>query len=442
VRRSLNPSLGPTSPTRFDSGRTENELLSFNVDFTRELALLTGATLATGVEYRQEAFESRAGDPESYAAGPFADTLAIGAQAGIGLRPEETRDLDRDVASVYGELSVELTDTVLVDVAARFEDYDDFGSAVTGKLAGRWEFVPGWSLRGSLSNSLRAPSLVQLGFGTSSTSFGAGGQLTTVNTLTVDDPLARALGARDLDEETSTNLSFGLAAQVTDALQFTLDAFRIDVDDRVTLSERVDCSLGNVPLSALALCQARNITAANFFTNAVNTRTDGFELTASYAMDLAGGALTLDLGWSHADTDIRSVNRPAVSGVVLLGVEERNTIESAAPDDRATFSSRWQGDRLSLLGRLGYSGETTRVFNFGGGFEPEQTYGSEIQLDAEVGYRVWEGVELFVGASNLLDEYPDRSIPDISYFGNLPYDVLSPIGFNGRFVYGGVRASF
>jgi iron complex outermembrane receptor protein len=445
VRHSLNPSLGPTSPTRFDSGRTENELLSLNADFSRQFDLLAGATFATGVEYRQEAFASRAGEPASYEAGPFAgapDFLAIGAQAGGGLRPEETRDLDRDVASLYGELAVELTDTILVDVAARFEDYDDFGSAVTGKLAGRWEFVPGWSLRGSVSNSLRAPSLVQLGFGTSSTSFGAGGQLTTVNTLPVDDPLAQALGARDLDEESSTNLSFGLAARVTDSLQFTLDAFRIDVDDRITLSERVDCSPGNVPASALTQCQARNITAANFFTNAVNTRTDGIELTASYATALADGELTLDLGWAHADTDIRSVNNPAVAGVVLLGVEERNTIESAAPNDRATLSSRWQGDQLSLLGRVTYQGETTRVFNFGGGFEPEQTYGSEFQLDVEVGYRVWEGIELFVGASNLLDEYPDASIPDISYFGNLPYDVLPPIGFNGRFVYGGVRASF
>jgi iron complex outermembrane receptor protein len=263
-----------------------------------------------------------------------------------------------------------------------------------------------------------------------------------VNTLPVDDPLAQALGARDLDEESSTNLSFGIAARVTDSLQFTLDAFRIDVDDRITLSERVDCSPGNVPASALAQCQARNITAANFFTNAVNTRTDGIELTASYATELADGELTLDLGWAHAETDIRSVNNPAVTGVVLLGVEERNTIESAAPDDRATLSSRWQGDHLSLLGRVTYQGETTRVFNFGGGFEPEQTYGSEFQLDVEVGYRVWEGIELFVGASNLLDEYPDASIPDISYFGNLPYDVLPPIGFNGRFVYGGVRASF
>ncbi len=445
VRHSLNPSLGATSPTEFDAGRTENELTSFNLDFSRELDWLAGATLATGIEYRLEAFQSHAGDPLSYEAGPFAgepDFLAIGAQAGTGLRPEETRDLDRDVASVYGELAIELTDTVLVDVAARFEDYDDFGSAVSGKLATRWEFVPGYALRAAVSNSLRAPSLVQLGYGTSSSSFGEGGQLTTVNTLPVDDPLARALGARDLDKESSTNYSVGFTGRIDDSLQFTLDAFRIDVDDRITLSERVDCGSDGVPADALALCTARNITAANFFTNAVNTRTEGVEFTATYSLALGGGTLDLDLGYAQADTEIRSVNDPAVAGVILVGVEERNTIESAAPQDKGAFSAHWQGDRLSLLGRLSYYGETTRVFNFGDGFEPEQTYGAEWQVDVEAGWRVWNDVELFVGAANLLDEYPDLSTSDINYFGNFPYDVLSPIGFNGRFVYGGVRAAF
>jgi iron complex outermembrane receptor protein len=91
---------------------------------------------------------------------------------------------------------------------------------------------------------------------------------------------------------------------------------------------------------------------------------------------------------------------------------------------------------------VNYYGETTRVFNFGDGFEPEQTYGARFQFDTEVGYKVYGDVELFVGASNLFDEYPEKSDSLINYFDNLPYDVLSPIGFNGRFVYGGVRASF
>jgi iron complex outermembrane recepter protein len=445
VRNSLNPSLGPTSPRTFRSGETENELAALNLDFQRELSLGAGASVATGIEWRREAFQSKAGELASYQAGPFAGApnfFAIGAQAGGGLRPEEQRDLDRTVLSAYGELSVEITDTLQLDVAARVEDYDDFGGAVAGKIAGRWEFAPGYALRAAVSNSLRAPSLVQLGFGASSTSFGAGGQLTTVNTLPVDDPLARALGASELDEETSRNFSVGFTARFSDSLQLTLDAFRVDVDDRVTLSERVDCVAGSVPAAALTLCGARNVTAANFFTNAVNTRTEGVELVVNHRAPLAGGTLDLSLSYANADTEIRSVNDPAVAGVILVGVEETNTIEGAAPDDKAVLNARWEGERLSLTGRLNYYGETTRVFNFGGGFEPSQTYGGKVQLDTEVGYRLFDKVQVYIGASNLLDEYPDPSNDLIFYFGNLPYDVLSPIGFNGRFIYGGLRASF
>jgi iron complex outermembrane recepter protein len=447
VRRSLNPSLGASSPTTFRSGETENELTSLNLDLSRELGigLAAPALLAVGAEWRREAFKSMAGEPASYQAGPFAGApgfLAIGAQAGTGLTPAEERDLDRDVLSAYAELSLALAETVQVDLAARLEDYDDFGSAVSGKLAGRWEFAPGYALRGAVSNSLRAPSLVQVGFANSATSFGAGGQLTTVNTLPVDDPLAQALGASDLDEESSTNFSLGFAARVTDRLQITIDAFRIDVDDRITLSERVDCSPGSAPPAALTLCAQRNVTAANFFTNAVNTRTEGVEIVATYAAPLASGTLDLTAAYALASTEIRSVNDPLVPGVILVGVEETNTIEDAAPEDKAIVSARWANDRLSLLGRATYYGEATRVFNFGGGFEPSQTYSSELQFDAEIGYKVLDRVEFYIGASNLFDQYPDKSNELIYYFGNLPYDVLSPIGFNGRFVYGGFRASF
>jgi iron complex outermembrane receptor protein len=442
VKNSLNPSLGPTSPTSFRSGETENELLSLNVDFTRELDLGRPAQLAIGAEWRSESFKSTAGEPAAYAAGPFADIYAIGAQAGGGLRPEEERDLDRDVLSAYAELSVDVTETFQVDVAGRFEDYDDIGSVVSGKLAGRWEFTPGYALRGSVSNSVRAPSLVQLGYGTSSTSFGEGGELTTVNTLPVDDPLAQALGAQELDEESSTNLSLGLTARITERLELTFDAFQIDVDDRITLSERIDCVPGGVPDDAFDLCVDRNITAANFFTNAVNTRTEGFELVLTYSQPLGGGNLDLTAGWSKSDTEIRSVNDPVVPGVILVGVEETNTIETAAPDDKGVLSAAWSGEKLSVLGRLSYYAETTRVFNFGGGFEPSQTYGSTVQLDTEIGYQLLPQVQTYLGVSNLLDEYPDESNELIYYFGNLPYDVLSPIGFNGRFVYGGFRVAF
>ena len=442
VRHTLNPSLGPTSPHSFDGGETENSLASLNFDVTRalDLAFTDAATLALGAEYRREEFVSQAGDPLWYTAGPLADDgFAIGAQAGTGLRPEEERDLDRNVYSLYTELSADLSDSVFADTSVRYEDSDDFGSTVSGKLAARWEFFEGFALRGAVSNSFRAPSLVQVGFATSSTSFGTGGQLTTVNTLPVDDPVARALGADDLDAETSVNYSVGLTGEVTQSLTVTVDVFRIDVDDRITLSERIDCGPTTVPPTAAALCATRNITAANFFTNAVDTRTEGVEVVVTYLMELMGGTLNASLAYSSADTDIEDVNDPSVSGVVILGVEERNTIEGAAPEDKAVGTLTWQNDSFSALTRVSYFGETTRIFNFGGGFEPEQTYGSEWQLDAELSVQVVDTVQLFVGGTNLLDEYPDKSSSDINFFGNLPYDVLSPLGFQGRYVYGGAR---
>ena len=75
------------------------------------------------------------------------------------------------------------------------------------------------------------------------------------------------------------------------------------------------------------------------------------------------------------------------------------------------------------------------MFNFGDGFEPEQVYGSEWGVDLDVEYRVNKGLTVAIGGNNILDEYPDLSSSDINYFGNLPYDVLQPITFNGAYYY-------
>lgn len=440
VRNSLNPSLGPTSPRTFFTGAYEVELFTANLDVTRtfDVGLAEPATFAFGAEYRNEGFRSEAGEPASYAAGPFVG-LAVGAQAGGGLRPEETRDISRDVLSAYAELSLQLSETLLLDVAGRYEDYSDFGDTLAGKAALRWEFAEGLALRASISNSYRAPSLVQVGYGTSSLSFGPGGILQSVQTLQVDDPLARALGAPDLEAESAVNYSAGFTAALGDAFRFSIDGYRIDVQDRITLSERVDAA--TLPPALQALFAARNITAANFFTNAVDTETTGVDVVATYRFDeVLDGVLNVSGAVSYAETEITAIRN--FPGVTVIGVEEANTVEDASPKSKIILTLDWTDQTWSLLGRLTRYGEAKRVFNFGGGFEPEQTYGAEFQFDLEVGYQASENVNLYAGASNLFDAYPDRSNGDIFYFGNFPYDVLSPIGMNGRYLYAGVRTSW
>jgi len=106
------------------------------------------------------------------------------------------------------------------------------------------------------------------------------------------------------------------------------------------------------------------------------------------------------------------------------------------------LSANWAQDNWSAMVRATQYGETVRVFDFGGGYEPEQTYGRDLSIDVDVEYAFSNGVTVAFGANNLLDEYPDLSSDDIAYFGNLPYDVIPPIGMNGRYVYARTTYNF
>ncbi|MET0717803.1 MAG: TonB-dependent receptor, partial [Pseudoxanthomonas sp.] len=159
LENSLNASLGPGSPTRFKTGDYEFQQLLANFDVSRGFdAGDNHHTFATGIEFRREEYDTGAGDPASYAAGPFTDR-PTGSQAGGGLTPQDVAHLSRDVSSVYASLSSEFGEKFSTDIAARYEHYDDFGGELTGKLAARYQFAPAFALRGSVSNNFRAPSL-------------------------------------------------------------------------------------------------------------------------------------------------------------------------------------------------------------------------------------------------------------------------------------------
>ncbi len=446
LRDSINASLGPASPTRFKTGDYAFEQTLANIDLSRGFAQGENFhTLATGVEFRVEDYATGAGDPASYAAGPFTDR-PTGSQAGGGLTPQDEADLDRDVASFYASVSSNFGDKLSTDAAVRYEHYSDFGGEVTGKLAARYAFAPAFALRGSLSKNFRAPSLGQIGYESTGTGYNAAGQLIQSRLLSVNNPIARALGATDLTPEQSINASLGFTSQVGENFDFSLDLFQIDIDDRVALSEAITSDALTDFIDAQF--GAPGVQSVSFFTNAADTRTRGAEAVANWRHPLAGGELRLTGTWSYADTEIkRVVATPAalsavVPDAVLFGVEESNTLTDAAPRTRSAFTGSWANDTWNLLTRVTRHGSTKRVFNFGGGFEPEQVYGAKWQLDAEAEVRLGDKWTLAIGGQNLTDEYADLSNEDIFYFGNLPYDVLSGIGSSGAYYYTRVRYSF
>ncbi|KAB7776984.1 TonB-dependent receptor [Xanthomonas sp. LMG 12460] len=446
LKHSLNASLGPGSPTRFKTGDYAFAQGVANLDLSRSFdAAGATHTVGTGVELRREHYRTRPGDPASYAAGPYTDR-PTGAQAGGGLTPQDAADLSRNVASLYASVSSQFGDKLSTDLAARYEHYQDFGGELTGKLAARYEFVPAFALRGAISNNFRAPSLSQIGYEASSTGYNANGQLLQGRLLSVDNPIAQALGARTLQPEKSRNYSLGFTSRVGSHFDLSLDLFQIDIDKRIALSENID---GDALTDFVA--QRFGITglqSASFFVNAADTRTRGAELVSNWRQALGQGQLQLTGTWSYAKTELENVVATPAQllalnpDYVLFGVEERNTLTEATPRTRAQLAANWSDARWSLQTRVTRYGSATRVFDFGGGFAPEQTYSAKWQLDAEVEYHLTPQWSVAVGGQNLTDAYADRSKPDIAYFGNLPYDVLSPIGSNGAYYYGRVRYTF
>lgn len=447
VDRSLNASLGAASPTSFKSGRYEFDQTTVNLGAQRDFnvgGFASPVTLAAGVEYRRETYQTEAGDPASYAAGPFDAT--IGAQGAPGLTPADVVDIDRDVWSVYLDASADVTDRLFVNAAARYEDYSDFDAKATGKLSAIYKITDAFALRGAVSNSIRAPGLAQVGFSDTTLSFGDARALIRTRTLRVDDSIARALGAKSLKPETSQNFSVGFTAQATPSITLTVDAFQVNVSDRVTLSDR----LFGTALANFVQAQpgGAGVQSVRFFTNAIDTETKGVDVVAAWKGEALKGDVGVTVAYSYAQTDIDSF-APTPAALLaldptfrLIGVEEINTIEEAAPRDKLVVTADWQGARFGALARVSHYGSAVRVFNFGGGFEPRQRYGAETQLDLEGTFAFNEHVKAAIGANNILDEYPDLSSADINFFGNLPYDILSPIGVNGRFVYARVSASF
>jgi len=418
VSNSINPSFGAASPTSFELAGFEFTQTTLNADLVREYDNVTAGgpvTFAFGAEYRFEDYQTEAGDPQSYEAGPDAATKSVGAEAGPGLRADSTVDIDRSVFALYGELEFPLTDAFTVGLAARYEDYDDFGDSTNGKFSVRYAFTDNFAVRAAYGTSFRAPSLAQTGFRFATQDFGAGGMLETFGHIPVSDPLAIANGAIPLKEEESENLSAGFVLNVGDLFNVTVDYFQIDIDDRITL---VQGTTDNV----------------TFFTNLVDTETDGFDIIVQGLFEAGSGTIGWMAAYNKSETTVKN---PSV-----LGEEELNTIETAAPDDKIILSGNWSVDRWRTTLRATRFGETTRDFDFGGGFPDAQTFSANWSIDAEVAFNINDAWTVALGGDNIFDEYPDPSSDDNGFFGHLPYDVLPPIGMNGAYWYARTSYNF
>jgi iron complex outermembrane receptor protein len=447
---------GIPNQTSFFAGELRLSEGIFSADLNREfdVGLASPVHIAIGAAYRRENYEIIAGERASYINGfhPASDgsIAPSGSQVFPGFRPDDAADADRSNIGVYVDLEGDLVPRLLANVAARFENYSDFGSKVTGKLAMRFQPSPKVTLRSAVSTGFRAPSLNQSFYSSVVTNFKAD-EITgepvpfEIGIFPVSSPEARALGARELDAESSRNFSAGAALSPTENLTFTADFFLVNVDDRIVLTGFLDTD----SVAAILRGIGSRAEAAQYFTNAIDTRTRGIDLTADYLLPTTNGELGLNAAFNYTKTTIPNeccIPLPAElqgtdeeligrfdEGGLLAMTQER-------PKWRSTLTGRYRYNAWNALARYSYYGKyTSSLYSYSG--DDVATYSAKGLFDLELGYTAARIFKVAVGARNLFDTYPDR----MSYnngFDIFPYPPASPFGYNGRFVYTRVDVDF
>jgi iron complex outermembrane receptor protein len=435
---------GIPNQTAFFAGALRRAEFTAGVNAARsvEVGLPSPLNLAFGAAFRRENYEIEPGETASWINGGHPDPLGgiavSGSQVFPGFEPADTRDESRNNFGVYADAESDLTRQFRVNAAARFETYSDFGERVDGKVALRFQPRQDIVFRGALSTGFRAPGLSQIHFRKVSTNFvadeGGGRPLPVeVGYYPVSDPAARTLGAVDLKEETSLNISAGLAFTPVNALTLTADYYRVEIDDRIILSGLLD----EQPVVDLLAGAGLAVGGAQFFTNAIDTRTQGFDFTANFLTPAGNGSLELLGGLNYNHTRILRED-PLPAPIVnsgepgLLDVVNRVAIEEEHPNWRGSLQANYSLGRFRTLGRVSYFGGFASAQP---GFcdDCREEYGGKALVDAEIGWR-FNAATLSVGARNLFDTFPDIA-SETNSFGIFPWAAASPFGFNGRQIY-------
>jgi iron complex outermembrane receptor protein len=508
VNNTINATLGVNSPTSFDAGKVSFLQSTTNLDLTKKYDVLEGLNVAFGGEFRYENYQIKAGEFASYGLydvngnavsgtlpsnSPlvvtdfFGNKRGAGAQGFSGFQPSDAKEKSRNSVAAYVDLELNATEKWLVNGALRYENYSDFGSTATFKLASLLKLNDNINWRISAQTGFRAPSLQQKYFESSSTQF-INGSPYQVGYFTNDSDAAKSIGVEELKAETSKSLSTGFTFKIPSAnLTISTDAYFIRIDDRIVLTGQyarptnTQIAAATSPTQKAALTSfqeafdLKGVERASFWTNGINSESKGIDLVITHKYDVIPDfVIRNDFALSYNVTQrVGDINVP--QSIVDAGGEpykysffpesSRIYLEEAIPKLKANLMTTFSIKKLDIYLRNSIFGAVTdpgatdvNLDGYSSVYEHPE-YSSKWVTDLSVGYQISKKFRATIGANNIGDVYPDRNNPATSAFTNTT-PTLSPspstdlsnanqfaysravsqFGLNGRFAF--ARLSF
>ncbi len=457
--------VAPEPPTKFDAGGMKFLQNITNADFSRNFKVLHGLNVAYGAEFRLDQYAQHAGEEASYKNYNTSSGAASGAQVFAGFVPEYAKKHSRTNLGAYLDLEQDFTKNWMLEFALRFENYSDFGNTLNYKLATTYKLGNNFLIRASTSTGFRAPSLQQKYYAKTNTLFvstPSGLQPTESGTFTNDSRPAEILGIPKLTEETSYSYSVGFTTTPFRGLEISVDGYWININNRIILTNNFN---GGTDTVLTQLLKANGATTANFFANAIDTRSRGLEAVISYSVNLRNaGGLRFALSATFIKNEVKKGpnGKPIINASEILinsgqignyfNREDQSRIEVVSPSSKGNFMVTYNYRRFGAMLRFAYFGQAVYLDptidpsnpasfplnTFTGQKQTlDQTFDPKTVTDLSVSYDLTRYFTLTVGSTNIFDIYQDQQTHSGNVsLGRFIYSRrVEQMGYNGRFVF-------
>jgi iron complex outermembrane receptor protein len=433
--------------TRFYNGSSaflqQTNTLGLTRDFAKEISKVKTFTIGFGAEYRFENYKTGAGEEPSWQNYDTSRRTQTGAQPAPGRHPDDAVNETRSVAGLYVDLETDLDDHLLITIAGRLEHYNGFGSNLAGKLAMRYKLSSAFSIRGSVSNGYHAPALQQMYYcATIAGSKKLGGINVPVRlgTFSNNSTVAQAFDVKTLQPEKAVNLSGGFTSTISPHINMTVDAYWIQIKNRIVLSGIFEKT--NPEVSRI-LQNFPDVDQVQFLTNAINTRTSGIDVVMNGERKMGkasiGMMLAANFTRTHIFGAIQSTGKLSDSAqniYTLFNREEKENIEHGQPAGKIILSANYKLGKACILVRSTRFGKTSIVFN-SDSTSLDQAFSAKTLIDLSFTYTPKSWLTITAGVNNLFDVYPDP----LKHPGNKNNGILiysnqgTPFGYNGGYYF-------
>lgn len=408
---------------------------------------------AVGAQYRKVLFNSKPGspfqDPRITPCPVVGDTsCAFRTGPFIFLGQVEPADLEASVWSVFGELSLPITDRINAQLAIRHEDYGgETGSTTNPQIRAKWQVTDHVALRGSVGTTFRGPTAANrapTGVTGLSGIIAAGNNFKSVDFF----------GNPDVGPEEALTYNIGVLVDVG-PLRATLDYWTVDLDDQIVTipanvvatavagtgngSQAVNCAS---PVRSLITFNNNNVciqgvTVGNDIqrirsdtTNGPNIKTSGIDATVDVTLPdtWAGGEVAVGGSVSYLieykQAEFRFNGALVSQGFDAVGFANYDRLPGTLPEWRANAYAQYTLGDHNIRAQLNYIDGVTdnrapvSVQDTTGALQPI-TFGRKVDsfTTLDLTYRVHLPRETILTASilNAFDQDPSEARLELSY---------------------------